>query len=357
MKGPKDAYDSEEKRSYRERIWATLEATPRLSSIPIKQRRVLFLDEWKAEEAKFLVARGYSPENLTLANLNVATAATAQRKLREAGINGVTAVGRDVREFYASSSLDPGFDAIHLDFCSCLSSPLIYTLEEFNGAGLERPVALAVNVLRGREGRSNLQFRNAVDSLVERCNASVDEARLRTMFLALTSICFHDYGVCRQHLVNPASGKYTSSNGQSMLWLAGELRGHHSSVLDERHLYKAMRQAKRRNRANVWPDGNWHVPECLCLLMANQINPEQANLRDGEIVSHPEEFVVHFEQRLRGLMKEGNDRKAATLPGFVAASLKDNEVKQPETIRVVERIGGLILGLVGRGIARNGLTQ
>src|ERR1044072_1929136 len=96
MIGPEDAYDSTTKRRYRRRIWNVLESMQVMRSTPKPNRRVLILDEWKAEEATFLVERGYRPENIVVANLSVATAARISGSLRSSGIFGVTAKGGDV---------------------------------------------------------------------------------------------------------------------------------------------------------------------------------------------------------------------------------------------------------------------
>lgn len=276
MRGPSDGYRSGRKRHYRRTIWNALESTPSVGAIPTRDRRVLLLDESGASETMFLVARGYKPSNITLVNINVATAARATLSLRRVGIFGVESRGGDVAEIWKRAA-DEGrkYDVVHLDFCGYVGPKLRSVLEGFNGMAALGPTAIAVNVLRGRE--SNDIFGLRVD-LVRSSSTMADEevfdySRRRSIVGMLCSVGWDDVFVCRQHLLGCRTGTYVSSNGQSFLWVAGELHSHGLAMTYPDHVewcadtldYMTDVQKGRRKRSGT-DLRCWAAPPCMAVI-------------------------------------------------------------------------------------------
>lgn len=267
MIGPSDNYRSGRKNQYRREVWNALESTAHLRRIPKYQRRVLILDEWMAHESQFLVRRGYNPKHITAVNFSTATAARITMSLRGLGIDGVTAKGGDVSEVWERYA-DKGirFDAIHLDFCGNVERKVIECLEGFNGCAALGPVAVAVNLLRGRE--HSPRWRGAVSS-IQRTDATPDHAKNYTRRLlalgSLTSCHWTDpfRVLCKQHLLLARTAIYKSTNGQTMLWFAGELRSHSDALRDSGHTDWIRKVASRRSAPGMFVPEAWALPECV----------------------------------------------------------------------------------------------
>jgi hypothetical protein len=305
---PADSYENKDKDLYRRQVWNALEELRCLSSVPMRDRRVLLLDEWMAWETRFLVRRGYSPENIVAATRRVAVAARISGSLHAVGIEGVKATSGDVADIYARyAEQGRKFDAIHLDFCGNISEGITETIEAFNGCASLGPTAIAINLLRGRE--SNPIYRSAVDSIL-RCGGTTDDARLAVTVAALCAVQWEDDELCRQHLLDAVSRSYVSTTGQSMLWLAGELRVHGTALLDERHVHSIWRIARQRTSPTIHPDGFWSVPHCVkCLSAGGRLSIEQVL----EPLVASAEAGTHLRIRLsndqRQMYKEVLDRK------------------------------------------------
>jgi hypothetical protein len=317
MRGPNDAYESGRKRHYRREIWNLLESTSVMRAVPRSERRVLILDEWKAEETRHLISRGYTPNNITVVNLRVGTAARVTLSLKSCGISGVESKSGDVGQIFERLA-DAGvrFHAIHLDFCGNISAPLMETLECFNGASALGTTAIAVNMLCGRESAGNADYRSALDSYT-RMGRTPDDARLGLACASLTIVAWeHNKLLCRQHLVNPCSGTYVSSNGQRMLWMAGELKNHGEALRDDDHR-AAVRQISRQRTGVKAPPFTWAMPGCFkAMAIGRELSVEDIDAiadrslaLEGAAVSH--EALITVGSRQAALLDAVLNRKLA----------------------------------------------
>lgn len=336
MLGPSDSYESGEKNLYRRQVWNALEATEAMRSVAKRDRRVLILDEWKAEETKFLVQRGYSPENVFLVNKNVATAARAQMSVRQAGIFGVTAKGGAVGDVWTKlSAAGERFHAIHLDFCGNLSKDITRELEFFNGCAVLGDTAFAVNFMRAREGRSNVTYRNGVDTYVGQLGGDNDLARRRVAYMTLTAVGWDDRMVCRQHLIDPTWRTYVSSNGQPFIWIAGELRTHARAVRDERHRRKVVTVAQQRTSKALPPEW-WHMPACMVSLGAaggghTPVSAMNAIVAAAAKNETGNELLVKFGPETKAKLAAVHARKAGSVKGYE----KSDAEEAADPLRVV----------------------
>lgn len=267
MNGPEDGYGSGRKSHYRRRIHNLLESFEPMRSTPRADRLIVLLDEWEAREAQYLIEqRGYRPDQLHIVNLNPATAARITLSLKQAGHVGATTYGKGLADAVARIlARGKRIHAIHADFCGNVSSPQIHTtLELIRFASEKAPVAVAVNVLRGRE-QAWFQSNIAQCKALFKVTPSADAARVRALSHALQNSADDDTMLCAAHLHRPVVESYNSTNGQSFLFLVGEFRKHGQACEDAQHirwLYEIGTRVRAGARLTL-SDMVW--PQCVAL--------------------------------------------------------------------------------------------
>jgi hypothetical protein len=145
MPGPATGYSFGNKKQYRRTIWRGIDdAIKRF--VPLKSRRVLYLESSEGLETEFLLERGYNSENLFPCNKSAAQVAWATRRFKN-----VHGFGCDILvALERLNKTDRAPHIIDLDFCGCISNPIVESLTRLSQM-LERPCYLNFTVLKGRE--------------------------------------------------------------------------------------------------------------------------------------------------------------------------------------------------------------
>ncbi|MEN6507510.1 MAG: hypothetical protein ABFD63_01765 [Smithella sp.] len=139
-----DTYDFESKHIYRKRRESAID---RLLNIPIKMRRVAYLDTKEALDTISYLKRGYRAENLWAINNNPAELAHLTMKLDKLSLPKVNTVGLDFE--YALDHRIPAVDVIDFDGMGNVGNKMAFMLGKITES---RPNAVyGVTVLAGRE--------------------------------------------------------------------------------------------------------------------------------------------------------------------------------------------------------------
>src|SRR4051812_39792675 len=214
MTRPADGYVSGTKRHYRRRTWNRLGATEALST-PKPTHALVILDDWRALEARFLIEqRGYRPDQIHIAQRSPAKAARVTLSLRRAGHHGVHVHTRGAAQALAAlASEKVRVNAVHLDFCGhVMSSGSISAIASVPLLAMTaRPLAVCINVLRGREGRRHLSW----EMMLRAMGLESDAARIDLLIKRLSR---REGPLDQQtHCEQIDCETYTSTNGQSFL--------------------------------------------------------------------------------------------------------------------------------------------
>lgn len=236
-----------------------------MRSTPLPDRNVVILDEWEATESRYLIEqRGYRPQQITIVNANIATAATASRTLNSLGFGGAKAMGRklgDAVERLAQNG--KRIHAIHADFCANVTSPIVSeTLQDIRVATCHGDVAVAVNMLRGRE-LGEFRAKVAQMKALFRSSNAEDAARVRIACQLLSGSADDETMVCVAHLTEYIHETYKSTNGQTFLYVVGRMERHGAARLDLRHMGAMMRlRGKYRVGTGIMPH-ELNLPFCF----------------------------------------------------------------------------------------------
>lgn len=264
MRGPADSYKSGKKNHYRRRVWNLLESREPMVSTPKPERNIVLIDEWRGLEARYLIEqRGYRPDQLHIVNLKPAITARITLSLKEAGH-----VGHRVHSFGSERACESlakegvRIHAAHFDFCSNVTSPDIdHWLDAARVLTHIGPVAVAVNVLRGRE---TLRWSLSRDSFRRMGSAgqAEDHARVRFLMLHLSGVMGDQVAMCECHPWHLTWDHYASTNGQTMLYVVCSLASHGSSVQSEFYRQWLGDEIVRRQRREPWTAGSLALPMC-----------------------------------------------------------------------------------------------
>lgn len=262
MKGPTEGYVNPPKNHYRRWVWNRLEATPALTSIPKRERVVVVLDESAAAETLFLIERGYSAANIIAVNKNPASAARCSGKVRSiTGIKTFRAIGKPLYRALEELHLaGVNVHAVHADFCGPCDSPEVTELVHIAPFTAAHSVAVAVNVLRGRDGdiwKASFESRQRMPKdMFALCGdglSAQDRARVRIVVSNTLASCGptsqdgSQLVRCYAHWRDLQARTYVSTNNQSFLTMTGWLQSHGNDLreplaierlLDERMAYQ-----------------------------------------------------------------------------------------------------------------------
>lgn len=235
---PVGGYSFGNKKQYRRTLWHFVDDC---LDRPARHRVAVYLDTSEGLETRFLLSRGYSPENLHAVNWNPAEVAVLTKNLARDGVRIKTHGVEAFRAIRDAAKVAP-IDVINLDLCGPVSVSLMENLSALRDSLHETMVA--VTVLRGREQG---EVRDAITQANERQSRGDvdDEVGLR---MAAASAAGHasETDVVRVRAIlysiigdwNDATGpedlawmeswrwgKYRSSAGsQTMLWVVGHFR-------------------------------------------------------------------------------------------------------------------------------------
>lgn len=159
-RGPVTGYDFGNKRQYRRTVYAFVDRC--LGHRPVRERRVLLMEDVEALEVKFLLQHGYRPDNLVAVNVNAAVLATVTRHLDAAWLPRIRTMTGDVFDV-AQRCRRAGetFDVLHLDFTGPFTETMRDRLEDFRNEIVRNDSIVIVNMLRGREFDDLVRIRTA----------------------------------------------------------------------------------------------------------------------------------------------------------------------------------------------------
>lgn len=241
-------YDFGNKRQYRRNIYAFAN---RYCDKPIKERKVFYIDTKEGEETYFLLARGYRPENLYVANNNPAEVAQLTKNLKKDFGIRVNTYGIEAgMAFCKVSDQKVYIDIYNLDYtCTITNRELEDDLYMLGAHILSGKHIVCVNSLRGREGK--LEGRK----FSEHSNGDREKADDLRAILVKKYLTFHagvldDFvntvidisgniviGRCASHILAQRTGVYRSTAGsQTMMWYAFFVEAH-ENVIDETEYY------------------------------------------------------------------------------------------------------------------------
>ena len=145
---PATGYDFGNKRHYRRSVWNFLES--RFPHTPLRDRTAFILDTQEGLETKFLIERGYNPDNIHVANENPAILAHMTRSItKQYGVR-VNTYGCHAAEAIQKAIYKHKVESVNLDLCGPMSGELAHHLE-FTRTFLPQNTAIALTMLRGRE--------------------------------------------------------------------------------------------------------------------------------------------------------------------------------------------------------------
>lgn len=201
-------YDFGNKRQYRRTLWNYVD---KHSETRKCDRKLLYLESPQAEETEFLVRqKGYRPHQLFPVSKSPAECAWITRNSKGRGITGFNLQSGPVETVLADHARSGiFFDAINLDFTSCLSESLFQSLQKV-ASYLRIDSIVAITILRGRE------HWNDFVAIGDRDGLDGDDLRVR-----LLHCCFCNPN-SRLTLAWPKVGQYRSTAGnQTMLFRVG----------------------------------------------------------------------------------------------------------------------------------------
>lgn len=222
-------YDNPIKRTYRTRREG---AISQFCTIPIKLRRVAYLDTGSALDTIFRLEQGYSPCNLYPVNKNPAEVAHLTMKLRKQGLPDVNTRGVSIGSGFDRGVI-PTVDVIDFDGMYVVGHEMTATLQSLVKSGAR---VLAVTLLGGREQRFH-------GTLVRHWPARDKSATVTTSFgsqvrsthLSRIGMTFQHaqsvydsqgVGSCIAHITDAKWDVYVSENGSPMVWGVAQLRPH-----------------------------------------------------------------------------------------------------------------------------------
>jgi hypothetical protein len=276
MHGPSDSYKSGTKRHYRRRVWNLLESKEPMASTQKNDRVVVLLDEWQALESRYLIEqRGYRPDQIHAVNVSPAKAARITLSLKEAGHSGVRVhsrgVGAACEALYKQSVK---VHALHLDFCCNVTSPdLGDWLADCRSVVGQDPVAVAVNLLRGRETEGWAATRDSYRRMG--CSQAEDFARVRLVMHDLCGALGEKKMSCSCHPWHLEWDKYKSTNGQTMIFMVCSLWSHASSWRSSFYRQWLQQEIGRRLRREQWTTTSLQLPHCAMMLRLHKLNFDQ----------------------------------------------------------------------------------
>lgn len=157
-KGPNSGYKTTEKKAWRQQVWSHLASmSPKMYR---KKHNVFLLESLDGLEIEHALRLGFQENRLFVCNGNPAVVAHLKRRYPEIRTYGVSAE----RAFLRIAEEGHALNLVSLDFCSCLSTPVLETLLACRVA-LSDAAIVSTNMLRGRERKHFLVQEKTGDEL------------------------------------------------------------------------------------------------------------------------------------------------------------------------------------------------